>query len=106
LAKEIGISQSQVCKILKKADLKPHKTEYWCGKSTDPEFEKKALDIIGLYLSPPQNALILSVDEKTQIQALDRTQPELPLMLHYLYMMEMLQQEQFPKTIQIIFCSF
>jgi len=79
LAKEIGISQSQVCKILKKADLKPHKTEYWCGKSTDPEFEKKALDIIGLYLSPPQNALILSVDEKTQIQALDRTQPELPL---------------------------
>lgn len=79
LAKEVGISQSQVCKILKKTDLKPHKTEYWCGKSSDPEFEKKALDIIGLYLSPPQNALVLSVDEKTQIQALDRTQPELPL---------------------------
>lgn len=81
LAKEVGISQSKVCKILKKADLKPHKTEYWCGKSTDPEFEKKVIDIVGLYLSPPQNALILCVDEKTQIQALDRTQPSLPLVV-------------------------
>ncbi len=79
LAKEIGISQSRICKILKEADLKPHKTEYWCGKSTDPEFEKKLIDIIGMYLSPPQNALVLCVDEKTQIQALDRTQPVLPL---------------------------
>jgi len=79
LAKEVGISQSKVCKILKKADLKPHKTDYWCGKSTDPEFEKKVIDIVGLYLSPPQNALVLCVDEKTQIQALDRTQPALPL---------------------------
>jgi transposase len=64
---------------LQEADLKPHKTEYWCGKSTDPEFEEKMLNIIGLYLSPPKNALVLCVDEKTQIQALDRTQPELPL---------------------------
>jgi len=79
LAKQVGISQSQVCRILKEAAIKPHKVEYWCGKSTDPEFEKKVIDIVGLYLSPPQNALVLSVDEKTQIQALDRTQPELPL---------------------------
>ncbi len=59
--------------------LKPHKVEYWCGKSTDPEFEQKMLNIVGLYMNPPDNALVLCVDEKTQIQALDRTQPELPL---------------------------
>lgn len=79
LAQHVGISQSQVCRILQEAELKPHKTEYWCGKSTDPEFEEKMLNIVGLYLSPPKNALVLCVDEKTQIQALDRTQPELPL---------------------------
>lgn len=79
LAQKVGISQSQVHRILKEADLKPHKTEYWCGKSTDPEFEQKLIDIVGLYLSPPKNALVLCVDEKTQIQALDRRQPELPL---------------------------
>lgn len=79
LAQELGISQSQVCRILKQAEIKPHKTDYWCGKSTDPEFEQKMLNIVGLYLSPPKNALVLCVDEKTQMQALDRTQPELPL---------------------------
>lgn len=79
IAKEVGISQSQVHRILKNADLKPHKIEYWCGKSPDPEFEKKMLEIVGLYMNPPENALVLCVDEKTQIQALDRSQPELPL---------------------------
>jgi transposase len=79
IAKEIGISQSRVHHILKKADLKPHKTDYWCGKSPDPEFESKMLNIVGLYMNPPENALVLCVDEKTQIQALDRTQPVLPL---------------------------
>lgn len=79
IAKEIGISQSRVFQILKEADLKPHKIEYWCGKSPDPEFESKMVNIVGLYLNPPQNALVLCVDEKTQIQALDRTQPLLPL---------------------------
>lgn len=79
IAKETGVSQSKVSDILRGHQLKPHKTEYWCGKSPDPEFEKKMLDIVGLYLNPPQNALVLSVDEKTQIQALDRTQPELPM---------------------------
>lgn len=79
IADEVGISQSKVFQILKRADLKPHKIEYWCGKSKDPEFEEKMMKIVGLYMSPPENALVICVDEKTQIQALDRTQPELPL---------------------------
>lgn len=79
IAKITGISQSKVSQILIENDLKPHKTEYWCGKSPDPEFEKKMVNIVGLYLNPPSNAIVLSVDEKTQIQALDRTQPELPM---------------------------
>lgn len=79
IADEVGISQSKVFQILKQADLKPHKIEYWCGKSKDPEFEEKMTKIVGLYMAPPENALVICVDEKTQIQALDRTQPELPL---------------------------
>ena len=79
IATELGMSQGKVQQILKQADLKPHKVEYWCGKSTDSEFESKMLNIVGLYMNPPENALVLSVDEKTQIQALDRTQPLLPL---------------------------
>ena len=79
IAEKLGMSQSTVQQILANHDLKPHKVEYWCGKSTDPEFETKMLDVVGLYLSPPKNALVISVDEKTSIQALDRTQPELPL---------------------------
>jgi transposase len=79
IADQTGISQSWVSEILRGAALKPHKTDYWCGQSPDPHFEAKMIDIIGLYLNPPENALVLSVDEKTQIQALDRTQPELPL---------------------------
>jgi len=79
IAKELGMSQSTVQKTLKEHALKPHKVEYWCGKSTDPEFEEKMLNVIGLYLNERENALVLSVDEKTQIQALDRSQPELPL---------------------------
>jgi putative transposase len=79
IAKEFGISQSKVFQILKEADLKPHKVEYWCGKSPDPEFETKMINIVGLYMNPPENAIVLCVDEKTQIQALDRSQPMLPL---------------------------
>jgi transposase len=79
IGQQVGISQSKVHQILKKADLKPHKIEYWCGKSPDPEFESKMFNIVGLYMNPPENALVLCVDEKTQIQALDRTQPVLPL---------------------------
>jgi transposase len=79
IADEVGISQSKVFQILKQADLKPHKIDYWCGKTKDPEFEEKMTKIVGLYMAPPENALVICVDEKTQIQALDRTQPELPL---------------------------
>jgi len=79
ISAKTGISASMVGVILSDAELKPHKTDYWCGKSPDPDFESKMLNIVGLYLDPPQNALVLSVDEKTQIQALDRTQPELPM---------------------------
>ena len=79
IAKELGMSQSKVHQILKENELKPHKVEYWCGKSPDPEFEQKMLNIVGLYMNPPENALVLCVDEKTQIQALDRRQPLLPL---------------------------
>lgn len=79
IANEVGISQSKVFQILNKADLKPHKLEYWCGTPRDPEFVEKMINIVGLYMNPPENALVICVDEKTQIQALDRTQPELPL---------------------------
>lgn len=79
IADEVGISQSKVFQILKRADLKPHKIEYWCGKIRDPEFEQKMVNIVGLYMSPPGNAIVICVDEKTQIQVLERTQPELPL---------------------------
>ncbi len=79
IAAEVGISQGMVQRILKKADLKPHKIDYWCGKSPDPEFESKMINIVGLYMNPPENAIVLCVDEKTQMQALDRSQPELPL---------------------------
>jgi len=79
LAEEVGISRYSVHKVLNEGQLKPHKVSYWCGKSRDPEFEEKKTAIIGLYMNPPENALVLAVDEKSQIQALDRTQPELPM---------------------------
>lgn len=79
LAEAVGPSKSTVQKILTAGKIKPHKTKYWCGKSPDPEFAEKRAAIVGLYLSPPENALILCVDEKSQLQALDRTQPLLPM---------------------------
>ena len=79
LAEVSGHGKSTVQQILAAGAIKPHKTHYWCGKSPDPEFEEKQAAIIGLYLSPPENALVLCVDEKSQIQALDRTQPLLPM---------------------------
>lgn len=79
LAKHVGLSGATIHRILSEGALKPHKVAYWCGKSPDPEFESKQAAILGLYLDPPDNALVLAVDEKSQIQALDRTQPMLPL---------------------------
>lgn len=79
LARVTGLGSTTVHRILDEASLKPHKIHHWCGKSPDPEFEPKQAVILGLYIDPPDNALVISVDEKSQIQALDRTQPELPL---------------------------
>jgi transposase len=79
LGRAMSMSHSSVHRILNEGELKPHKVEYWCGKSPDPEFEEKQAVILGLYLDPPDNALVLAVDEKTGIQALDRTQPMLPM---------------------------
>jgi transposase len=78
MAKAAGITTWQVRQIWEAADLKPHRLKTF-KISNDPEFAEKVIDVVGLYMNPPDNALVLSVDEKTQIQALDRTQPLLPL---------------------------
>jgi transposase len=78
LAEDLGLPVSTVHQMLVDSDLQPHRIRTFTF-SPDPDFEAKLLNIIGLYLNPPQNALVLCVDEKTGIQALDRTQPLLPL---------------------------
>jgi transposase len=78
LANDVGVSHSTVCRIWSAHDLKPHQVQTF-KFSTDPEAEAKIHDVVGLYMNPPTNAVVLSVDEKTQIQALNRTQPILPL---------------------------
>lgn len=78
MAARTGISITTVQRIWAEAGLKPHRTETFKW-STDPELVTKVRDVVGLYLAPPERAIVLSVDEKTQIQALDRTQPMLPL---------------------------
>ena len=78
LAAEVGVSHSTVHRIWQAHDLKPHRIETF-KFSTDPAAEEKIHDVVGLYMDPPTNAVVLSVDEKTQIQALNRTQPILPL---------------------------
>lgn len=78
LAKEVGLSPATVHRIWKKHGLQPHRTQTF-KFSTDPDFDTKMADIVGLYLDPPERALVLCVDEKSQIQALDRTQPLLPM---------------------------
>lgn len=78
LAAEVGVSHSTVHRIWKAHDLQPHRVETF-KFSTDPAAEEKIHDVVGLYVNPPANAVVLSVDEKTQIQALNRTQPLLPL---------------------------
>jgi transposase len=75
-----GLSQSSVGRIWRAFGLKPHQTSSF-KLSTDPYFVEKVRDIVGLYMSPPERALVLCVDEKSQVQALDRTQPLLPMTL-------------------------
>lgn len=78
LARELGLPRSTVHHMLVASQLQPHRVRTFTF-SPDPDFEAKLLDVVGLYLKPPDNALVLCVDEKTGIQALDRTQPLLPL---------------------------
>lgn len=78
MAAEVGISEASVRRIWRSHGLKPHRVESF-KLSNDPRFAEKLEDIVGLYLDPPEHALVLSLDEKCQIQALDRSQPGLPL---------------------------
>ena len=78
MAKAVGIAPSSVQKIWRDHGLKPHLVRRF-KLSSDPDFEAKLVDVVGLYMAPPDRALVLSVDEKSQIQALDRTQPGLSL---------------------------
>jgi transposase len=78
MAAAMGISPSSVGRIWAEAGLKPHLVKRF-KISNDPQFEEKVTDVVGLYMNPPDRALVLCVDEKSQIQALDRTQPGLPL---------------------------
>lgn len=78
LGKHLGLSHMMVARVWAKHALKPHRLERYMA-SNDPDFERKAADVIGLYLNPPQHAAVFCLDEKTAIQALDRLDPVLPL---------------------------
>jgi transposase len=79
MARRTGLSKSTIGRIWKKFDLKPHLQDSF-KLSTDPFFVEKVVDVVGLYHNPPEKAVVLCVDEKSQIQALDRSQPVLPMM--------------------------
>ena len=79
MATEVGLSQSAVSRIWRAFGLQPHRQQTW-KLSRDPQFIEKVRDVVGLYLDPPERAVVLCVDEKSQIQALDRTAPILPML--------------------------
>ncbi len=79
MAAEVGLSQTAVSRIWRAFGLQPHRQDTWT-LSKDPQFIDKVRDVVGLYLDPPERAVVLCVDEKSQIQALDRTAPVLPMM--------------------------
>src|SRR5215210_3517937 len=79
MAREVGLTQSAVLRIWKAFGLQPHRQDTW-KLSKDPLFIEKVRDVVGLYLNPPERAVVLCVDEKSQIQALDRTAPILPML--------------------------
>ena len=79
MAAATGMSQSAISRIWRAFGLKPHLVQTW-KLSTDPQFIEKVRDVVGLYMDPPDAALVLAVDEKSQIQALDRTAPCLPIL--------------------------
>ena len=78
MAKRAGVSPATVQRVWSARQIKPHRVETF-KLSTDPRFEEKLVDVVGLYLNPPEKAVVLCMDEKSQIQALDRTQPSLPI---------------------------
>src|SRR5919201_1856833 len=78
MAKAHGVSKDTVARIWKARGLQPHRVETF-KLSNDQRFEEKLVDVVGLYLNPPEQAVVLCMDEKSQIQALDRTQPSLPM---------------------------
>jgi transposase len=78
LADELGVSRETVRRVWAEHGLKPWRVEVF-KLSNDPRFVEKLVDVVGLYLDPPERAVVLAFDEKTQVQALDRTQPSLPL---------------------------
>ena len=79
MAAEVGLTQTAVPRIWRAFGLQPHRQETW-KLSKDPLFIEKVRDVVGLYLDPPERAVVLCVDEKSQIQALDRTAPILPML--------------------------
>ena len=79
MAEKSGLSKSTIGRIWRQFNLKPHQADTF-KLSTDPLFMEKVVDVVGLYLNPPEGAVVLSVDEKAQIQALNRSQPVLPMM--------------------------
>jgi len=78
MAEEVGVSKDTVQRVWSARGLKPHLVKTF-KLSTDPRFEEKLIDVVGLYLNPPEQAIVLCVDEKSSVQALDRTQPSLPM---------------------------
>jgi transposase len=82
MADQLGLSHMTVCRVWRTFGLKPHLSDTF-KLSTDPFFVEKVRDVVGLYLNPPENALVLCVDEKSQCQALERSQPTLPLGFGY-----------------------
>jgi len=79
MAREVGLNQTAVLRIWRAFGLQPHRQQTW-KLSKDPQFVAKVRDVVGLYLNPPERAVVLCVDEKSQIQALDRTAPILPML--------------------------
>lgn len=78
MAEQVGVSKSHVARVWQAHGIAPHRVDYF-KISTDPHFVEKLRDVVGLYLDPPERAVVFSFDEKSQIQALDRTQPGLPI---------------------------
>jgi transposase len=78
MAEAVGVSKNTVQRVWNELGLKPHRVDTF-KLSNDPKFEEKLVDVVGLYLNPPENAIVLCADEKSSVQALDRTQPSLPM---------------------------